>query len=128
MFTFLKAQAASITATVIDFLTTIILVEVFNCWYLLGSIVGTVVGGITHFTLSRNWVFAAKDGKLHWQAIKYILVWIVYLLLTTGGVYVFTTYVFNNYEKFGYILSKISVAVILSVCYNYVLHKKFVFK
>ncbi|MBS1915623.1 MAG: GtrA family protein [Bacteroidetes bacterium] len=128
MVTFFKAQAASITATVVDFLATIILVEVFHCWYLLGSIIGTVAGGITHFMLSRNWVFNAKDGKVHWQAVKYILVWIVYLLLTTGGVYIVTTYVFNDYGKLNYVLSKITVAVIMSVCYNYVLHKKFVFK
>ena len=123
MFTFLKAQAASLTATLVDFLTTIILVEIFHCWYLLGSVIGTIVGGITHFSLSRIWVFSAREGKIQNQAVKYMLVWIVYLLLTNSGVYVLT-----HYGNLNYILSKASVALLMSVCYNYVLHKKFVFK
>jgi putative flippase GtrA len=123
MFTFLKAQAASLSATFVDFLTTIILVEIFHCWYLLGSVIGTIVGGVTHFSLGRNWVFSAKEGKIQNQAIKYILVWIVYLLLTNAGVYALT-----HYGKMNYILSKACVALLMSVCYNYVLHKKFVFK
>jgi len=35
MATFIKAQAASLTATVVDFAVTIILKEWFQCWYLL---------------------------------------------------------------------------------------------
>jgi putative flippase GtrA len=45
MATFIKAQAASLTATIVDFAITVLLKEVFHCWYLLASVLGTVSGG-----------------------------------------------------------------------------------
>jgi putative flippase GtrA len=76
MATFIKAQAASLTATIVDFTVTVLLKEVFHCWYLLASILGTVSGGVVNFMMNRSWVFRARDKKIHYQAIKYILVWI----------------------------------------------------
>lgn len=42
MFTFLKAQAASLAASAVDFLVTIIAVELCGFWYVAGTIVGTM--------------------------------------------------------------------------------------
>jgi putative flippase GtrA len=123
MFIFLKAQAASIIATIVDFLTTILLVKFFGCWYVIATAVGTIAGGITHFSMGRHWVFSAADGEIHSQALKYFLVWGVYILLSTAFVFVIT-----NYADINYLISKIIVSIILSISYNYVLHKKFVFK
>jgi putative flippase GtrA len=123
MFIFFKAQAASIMATAVDFLITIVLVKFFGCWYVIGSAAGTIAGGITHFSMSRHWVFSAADGKIHSQAVKYFLVWGVYLLLSTAFVFLIT-----NYAGINYIISKMLVSVLLSISYNYFLHKKFVFK
>lgn len=123
MATFLKAQAASLTATVVDFGVTILLKEVFHCWYLLASVLGTISGGIVNFSMNRSWVFQARDQKIHFQAIKYILVWIGNLVLVSGGVFVFTHYV-----GLSYLVSKIIVSLTVGIGYNYVLQKKFVFK
>jgi putative flippase GtrA len=123
MFTFLKAQLSSIAATLVDFLVTISLVEGLHCWYVFGSVVGTITGGCTHFMLGRNWVFKAGEREIQTQALKYLLVWIVYLCLSTAGVYIIT-----HYAGVNYLISKVCVTVVLSVGYNYVLHKKFVFK
>ncbi|HLK29081.1 MAG TPA: GtrA family protein [Puia sp.] len=123
MFTFLKAQTASITATIVDFLTMIILVKVFSVWYVIGSAAGTIAGGIAHFSMSRHWVFEARDGKIQSQALKYFMVWCVYLLLSTGLVFLIT-----NYGNINPIISKVIVACLMSVSYNYFMHKKFVFK
>jgi len=123
MFTFFKAQTASVIATVVDFLITILLVKFFGCWYVIATAVGTIGGGIMHFSMGRHWVFSAADGKIHTQALKYFLVWGVYILLSTAFVFIIT-----NYAGLNYIVSKIIVSVLLSISYNYILHKKFVFK
>jgi len=123
MLTFLKAQAASILATFIDFLVTLILVEVFHCWYVFGNMTGTVAGGITHFLLGRVWVFDARDKKKSMQAAKYVLVWMGYILLHSSLVFLITHFIKTNY-----IVSKVCVSVLLGIGYNYQLHKKFVFK
>lgn len=123
MGTFIKAQVASLTATIVDFATTIILVEVFRCWYLLASITGTICGGITNFMMGRRWVFDATAKGIPLQALKYLLVWIGNLVLVSGGVYLLTHYLGLNY-----VLSKIVVSIIVGFTYNYLMQKKFVFK
>ena len=123
MFTFLKAQAASITATAVDFLIYLILFGIFGIWYIAATVCGTICGAITHFLLSRHWVFQAANGKIHSQGLKYFLVWIVYLSLSTLFIFLIT-----NYLGVNPVISKVIVASGMSISYNYFLHKKFVFK
>lgn len=123
MVTFIKAQTASLVATVVDFSITIILVECFHCWYLAASITGTICGGVANFMLGRKWVFDATGKRISGQAVKYIMVWTGNLLLVSGGVYVVTHYLGVNY-----VLSKIIVSIVVGFTYNYLMQKKFVFK
>jgi putative flippase GtrA len=122
MATFVKAQVASLSASIIDFLTTLVCTQVFHAWYLLGSVIGTTAGGIVNFLMGRNWVFGTKERNINLQIIKYILVWGGNLLLTTGGVFLVTHYLHVNY-----ILSKIIVSLTVGTTYNFLMQKKFVF-
>ncbi|WP_442587895.1 GtrA family protein [Pedobacter sp. AW31-3R] len=122
MATFVKAQVASLSASIIDFLTTLVCTQVFHFWYLLGSVTGTTVGGIVNFTMGRNWVFDARERNVKLQIIKYILVWAGNLALTTAGVYLVTHYLHVNY-----ILSKIIISCTVGTGYNFLMQKKFVF-
>lgn len=123
MFTFAKAQAASFIASVVDYFVTILCVELLGFWYVVGSVTGTVVGGITNFSLGRQWVFRGGERARHIQAGRYFIVWMGYLLLATLGVYLLT-----HFGGFNYIVSKISVTLFLAIAYNYPLQKKFVFR
>ncbi|HMH23863.1 MAG TPA: GtrA family protein [Puia sp.] len=131
MFTFTKAQIASLLATGVDFLVTLLLVRILkftsvmqtaDIWYL-SSAVGNVSGGITNFLLGRFWVFQAREGKWHFQAGKYILVWVGNLLLNVSVLFLLT-----HYTGMNYLLAKIVVSIGVAVFYNYVLQKRFVFK
>lgn len=123
MLTFFKAQAASVTATAVDFFVYIMMFEVFGVWYVAATVCGTISGALAHFLLSRLWVFQATGGKIHAQGLKYFMVWAIYLLLSTLFIFLITDYLGLNP-----IMSKIIVASCLSISYNYFLHKKFVFK
>lgn len=123
MATFIKAQAASLAATLVDFSVTIIMKEWFRSWYLLASITGTIIGGITNFTMGRRWVFGNTVTAIPLQAVKYGIVWGGNLVLVSGGVFLVT-----HYGGISYIISKIIVSAVVGICYNYVLQKKFVFK
>jgi putative flippase GtrA len=123
MATFIKAQAASLAATGFDFLTTIVLVNVFGWWYLAGSITGTIAGGVLNFMMGRLWAFNAAERRIEWQFIKYVLVWTGNLLLNAAGVFMITQYVVHSY-----VTSKVLTSVIVGIGYNYVLQKKFVFR
>ncbi len=122
MSTFIKAQASSIIATLFDFLTTIVCKEFFYFWYVIASLLGTIVGGTTNFVLGRNWVFNRKEKKMPRQIVKYLIIWNGNLLLSTLGVFIVT-----HYLGLSYIISKIIVSVIVGISYNYLLQKKFVF-
>ncbi|MGY0036999.1 GtrA family protein [Pedobacter sp. NJ-S-72] len=123
MATFVKAQVASLSASIIDFLTTLVCTQVFHVWYVLGSVIGTTAGGMVNFMMmGRNWVFGAKEKNINFQIFKYIIVWVGNLLLTTAGVYLVTHYLHVNY-----ILSKILVSCTVGTGYNFLMQKKFVF-
>ena len=122
MITFLKAQVASFVASMVDYLFTILGVEVFGFWYLWASGLGTVIGGITNFTIGRRWVFDAKEDPAPSQLLRYSLVWLGYFVLTTLGVYLFT-----HFLNINYIISKVAVSILMAIFYNYPLQKKFVF-
>jgi putative flippase GtrA len=122
MITFLKVQAASIIGSFADFFTTIVLVQIFHCWYITGNMSGNVCGAIILFLINRGWAFSSGEGKVISQVIKFILVWAGNLVLSAGGVYFFTHFIELNY-----IISKLITSVILGISYNYLMLKKFVF-
>ncbi|MBC3542390.1 GtrA family protein [Rufibacter sediminis] len=123
MLTFLKAQAASVGATIVDFLVTVLAVEVFGSWYVMAAVLGTASGGVAHFSLSREWVFQAEDSSVVSQAIKYFIIWSGSLFLNAAGVFLIT-----HHTGISYIISKVITSLVVGMGYNYQMQKKFVFR
>lgn len=152
MITFLKANVASLAASLSDFLMTMLLVQWGQVNVVVAAASGTVTGGIVNFLIGRHWVFNAGDirgtqnaqrktqfNKLYLafgvkrlafsgnssagrQLWKYALVWTGNLFLNTGGVYVFTCHAGLHYT-----ISKVMVSLLVAFLYNYPLQKNFVF-
>ena len=123
MYTFAKAQIASFIASLIDYLITILCVELLGFWYVAASSTGTIIGGVTNFSLGRHWVFRGGIRERNIQLVRYFMVWLGYLALVTCGVYLLT-----HLGGFNYIVSKITVTLFLAIAYNYPLQKRFVFR
>lgn len=123
MLTFLKAQTTGMLATGVDFLVTIVAVEMLGVWYVLGTMLGTLSGGIFNFSINRKWVFQPEGKSARVQALKYLLVWLGSMLLNAAGVYVVT-----HYTGLVYVFSKVITAIFVGVGYNYQLQKNFVFR
>jgi putative flippase GtrA len=123
MIKFAKAQLASFLASLVDYGITIFCVEMVGFWYLIGSSTGTIIGGMTNFSLGRNWVFKGGERERKIQLFRYFMVWSGYLLLATSGVYLLT-----HFGSINYLVSKISVTLFLAVGYNYPLQKRYVFR
>ena len=122
MKTFARAQVASLVASLIDFWVTIFLKEGLGFWYVWSSATGTIAGGITNFSMGRKWVFKSFSRQAEIQMVRYLVVWVGYLLLTTSGVYLLT-----HYTPMTYLVSKVIVSLFMAISYNYPLQKKFVF-
>ncbi len=123
MATFIRANIASLSASFIDYLVTILLVTFLKMDPFMASVTGTVCGGIFNFVIGRNWVFQSKSARVHHQAFRYALVWTGNLILNASGMF-YLLKVAGVY----YVIAKVIISVLVGVGYNYVLQKKFVFK
>src|SRR5581483_8950204 len=120
MITFSKAQIASILATLVDFTITWLLIRFAGAPVVAGGATGTLCGGVTHFMVSRNWVFNARERKWVPQLNRYVLVWIGNFVLNVSGLWLV-----HRYTGLKDMEAKVVVATTVAVCYNYILQKRF---
>lgn len=110
-------------STSLDFIVLIFLTEILQFWYVFSAFLAALIGGITSFALGRSWAFMQKNDKLSSQAIKYLFVWGVSILLNTISLYLIV-----EYTGIQYIISKIIVSLTVGVGFNFLMHKNFTFK
>lgn len=122
-YVYIKAQAALIVGSIIDFSITWGLVSLMGNWYVVGNAVGNVSGAIAQYVLSRIWAFKATNQAVSAQLIRYSLMWAGNIALSALGVFLLT-----NYLHLHYMLSKLNISVILGLTYNYILSRWFVFR
>ena len=119
-----KHQIAGVTATTIDFSTTILLTETCSIWYGFSNAFGALMGAIVNFYISSFWAFKGSKNKLQNQMYKYVIVSCGSLLLNTLFVILLTDSIFHlNYK-----VSKVFTAVLIACTYNFLLMRNFVFK
>jgi putative flippase GtrA len=123
MKTFLKANAASLTAGFCDYLVTIIFRQFLQLDVVLASILGTIFGGMIHFLIGRHWVFRSINSSFFRQGKRYLLTWTGNLILNALGVYLLT-----KQGGVHYIIAKVATSITVAVAYNYPIQKKYVFK
>jgi putative flippase GtrA len=123
MLSFLKANIASVIASLCDYGITMLAVQVLKMDAVPAGITGTVAGGIINFALGRHWVFDAAHISPRRQAKRYLLVWTGSLLLNAAGMYICTKPV-GMY----YMTAKIVSSVTVALAWNFPLQKRYVFK
>lgn len=119
---FLKANVASLIASLCDYFITIMLVQLFHADVVWAGVTGTVGGGIINFMIGRHWVFRAGDQGAGKQALRYLLVWAGNLALNATGMYLLT-----KQAGIHYILAKVVTSLLVAVGWNYTLQRKYVF-
>ena len=137
IFTFLRAQLSSQLASITDFLTTIVLANIFNLYYVHATFIGSVCGGITNCVVNYRWTFKAMDVKKRYIAIRYLIVWVGSILLNTSGTYLMTELIYKLpwlmevsglfFENI-FIIPKIIVSLLVGFVWNYNMHRLFVYK
>ena len=119
---FLRYNIVAGLATAIDFMVLVLLTEVSHLWYMLSGIIGALSGGIVSFIMERNWAFRKRSGNIYLQSIKYLAVWVTSILLNIWGLYLLV-----EFFHIHYILSKVVVAVIVGLGFNFLTHRYFIF-
>ena len=135
--TFLKAQLSAQLASLVDFVVTVLLVKCFALFYLYATLIGSVVGGMVNCAINYRWVFADSHCKSHFIVMKYSFVWIVSIALNTWGTYFLTEWLsrmpwlnrlLSSYIDDLFIFSKIVVAVLVAMLWNYQMQRLFVYR
>ena len=121
-FMFLRAQLSAQMATIADFLVTILLVRLFEVYYVYATLAGAVYGGIVNCVINYKWTFKSTGKKTN-VAVKFILVWVCSIWLNTWGTYALSQY-FGDF----FIIPKMAVAVIVALFWNYNMHRFFVYR
>lgn len=134
LFMFLRAQLSAQFATLADFILTYVCFQWLGIYYVMATSIGAITGGVVNCVINYKWAFATKDCQFKWVFFKYVLVWIGSFVLNVGGVFLLVellqhhTYLWERASGFYLIIAKIIVSVIVSVGWNYVLHRYFVFQ
>ena len=117
-----RSVVTSLFTTALDFATLTALVELFHLNYVIATFLGTVVGSASNFLINRQWAFEARAGSAHWQFARFLPVQAGSSGLQTLGVWLFT-----EQTRLKYFSSKMLVAVIVYLIWNYPMNRFFVF-
>lgn len=120
---FARAQVVSIVATSVDFAASLLFHHLLGIYYVTATTMGSVLGAFTSFNLGRKWAFVSKIGKIKKQLPKFIIINVFSVFANTTGVFFFKE---TFYLPF--VISRILVAIIVGVGFNFVMNRYFVFK
>jgi putative flippase GtrA len=124
---FIKAQFSAFTGGMCDYLIMIFLTELLGVHYTVSIAISCILGAVVNFSLNKAWSFYSKETgyrfSLPQQLWRFVLVVVSSILLKIAGTWLITTIVHIDYK-----ISRIITDIIVSLCFNYVLQRYWVFK
>lgn len=120
---FLKAQLSAFVGGLFDFCIYSLCYKVFGVSAPLSNVVSGSLGAIVNFTINRYWSFESTSTPVKEQLWKFIIVVVGSIILKSSGIYVLVDLMSINF-----LLAKGIVEIIVSLGFNYVLQKIWVFK
>lgn len=136
-FTFLRAQFSSQISSQLDFLVSILVVNLFGVYYGLATLLGNISGGMLNCYINYKWTFKAKGLQVRSVLLKFILVWLGSIYLNTKGTVLFTEYVMKKIPLESmpallvnnvFLVPKAVVSIIVGLLWNYNMQRSFVYK
>jgi putative flippase GtrA len=118
-----RHQLVAVAATALDYLVMIAMVSGLGLNPVEGTVVGAAVGAFTSFSLGRRWTFQATHRAAYAQAWRYALVSAASLGFNALG-----EHVFHALVGLQYVLARVITSAIVSVGWNFPLHRYFVFR
>lgn len=120
---FAKAQLSAFLGGLTDYLTMIIMVEVFFQHYGLGIFIGGLLGACINFMINKFWTFENKPTNTFNQILKFSGVVLGSIFLKFSG-----TYIFTEWMQWDYKVARIVADAFVCFGFNYVLQKMWVFR
>lgn len=118
---FLKGQLISGAATAVDWALALGLTRL-GLYYLVSIVLGALSGAATDFSLKKWWLFAGSGGAFQTQLIRYAMVSGTSALLNAAAAYLLVEKVHLSKS-----LSIVAAGTLVGFCWNYPMHRLFVF-
>ncbi|HYZ88362.1 MAG TPA: GtrA family protein [Myxococcales bacterium] len=118
-----RAWTASAIATVVDYGTFTVLVELASVYTGTSRALGALLGAITNFTVNKVWTFRTQGDSVWHEVPRYAAISLTSLLLNTLGVVLLTDGLHWNP-----LVAAGLVGVLVAVGWNLPLHRYFVFR
>lgn len=126
VFVFAKAQVSAFTGGILDYGVMVFCTELLHIHYTISIAIGGIIGAVLNFSVNRYWTFKdnkASQSPVGFQLAKFIFVVAGSIALKSSG-----TYLFTNWLKLDYKITRIMVDITVSLGFNYVLQKYWVFR
>ena len=118
---FLRYILTGLLNTLATYITSIILLKIFNLFLVLSNFIGYIVGIFVSFYLNRNFVFKSKQAQIKKQFYKFICACLFSYLINLIFLLVFS-YIFQLNDYLSQILSMATYSLTF-----YVLSNKYIF-
>jgi len=119
---FIRFSISGGIATVIDVSLLYFFTDIIGIWYLVSAILSFIVGSITHYLISRCWVFKSNSERQVKEFLSFFSIHTGNLIIS-----IILLYLLVEYFHLWYILAKI-LTVAITVFTNFALQKKITFK
>jgi putative flippase GtrA len=126
VFVFAKAQVSAFTGGILDYMVMVFCTELLHIHYTISIAIGGIIGAVLNFSVNRYWTFSANQASkspVEFQLVKFVFVVAGSIALKSSG-----TYLFTNWLKLDYKITRIMVDIIVSLSFNYVLQRYWVFR
>lgn len=123
IYAFSKAQVSAFIGGLVDFIVMIAVVELFGLHYIVGIILGGLIGAYVNFTINREWTFSdSSAARMSTQLRKFAAVVIGSILMKSTG-----TYCLSEGLKLDYKIARLVADALVCFGFNYVLQRYWVF-
>ncbi|MDR2358556.1 MAG: GtrA family protein [Prevotellaceae bacterium] len=123
---FSKAQLSAFIGGLCDYGIMIFLTEIGGMRYVFSIAVACILGAVVNFSLNRTWSFYSQSKSYKFsstqQLVRFAVVLASSILLKISGTYLLTSFAGIDYK-----ISRIITDIIVSLGYNYVLQRFWVF-
>lgn len=118
-----KAQISAFLGGLFDFAVYSFGIQILGFTAYISNIISGSLGAVVNFTINRYWTFDDADASVGKQLIKFVVVVIGSIVLKSTGIFFLVDHLSMNPYY-----SKIVVEILVSVIFNFLMQKYWVFR
>jgi putative flippase GtrA len=118
-----KAQISAFIGGMCDYAIMVLCTEVFKIYYVESLVISQILGALINFSINRYWTYGANEIAVTGQLMKFYMVVLGSILLKSYGTYFCTENFTIDYK-----ITRLLVDLVVSVGFNFVLQKYWVFR